>query len=107
MLGDHRCQENQFQCANKQCIPSTWHCDGFSDCADGSDETADSCAEKTCRPGQFRCDNGRCIPPSYVCDAQDDCGDNSDEPYNECSECSFRPGAKHDGRRREIDAVDD
>lgn len=85
--GDHRCSENQFQCKNKHCIPISWHCDGVQDCADGSDEEADSCAKKTCKPGQFQCKNGLCIPPSYVCDAQNDCGDQSDEPYDECSKC--------------------
>ena len=86
LAGDHRCQDNQFQCKNKQCIPVSWHCDGMKDCSDGSDEEAESCAQKTCLPGQFQCNNGRCIPPSYVCDVQDDCGDHSDEPLEECSE---------------------
>ncbi|TRY92935.1 hypothetical protein DNTS_033821 [Danionella cerebrum] len=79
-VGDHRCTENEFQCKNKRCIPISWHCDGVPDCADGSDEEADSCAEKTCKPGQFQCKTGLCIPQSYVCDAENDCGDNSDEP---------------------------
>lgn len=33
------CQSNQFQCANKYCIDNTWHCDGFNNCGDNSDET--------------------------------------------------------------------
>lgn len=84
-VGDHRCQENQFQCKNKLCIPVAWHCDGVKDCSDGSDEDPETCSQKTCGPGQFQCDNGRCVPSSYVCDAQDDCGDASDEPYETCS----------------------
>lgn len=83
--GDHRCEENQFQCKNKMCIPVSWHCDGVNDCSDGSDEDAETCSQKTCRPGEFQCANGRCVPSSYVCDAQDDCGDGSDEPYETCS----------------------
>lgn len=83
--GDHRCQENQFQCRNKKCIPVSWHCDGVSDCSDGSDEDAETCSQKTCRPGDFQCANGRCLPSSYVCDYQDDCGDGSDEPHEICS----------------------
>lgn len=83
--GDHRCPDNQFQCKNKKCIPVSWHCDGVSDCSDGSDEDADMCSQRTCRPGQFQCANGRCLPANYVCDAQDDCGDGSDEPFETCS----------------------
>lgn len=85
LLGDHRCQENQFQCKNKKCIPVSWHCDGVSDCSDASDEDAETCSQRTCKPGEFRCANGRCLPSGYVCDAQDDCGDGSDEPYETCS----------------------
>lgn len=84
-VGDHRCQENQFQCKNKQCIPVSWHCDGVTDCSDGSDEDSETCSQKTCAPGQFHCANGRCVPSSYVCDVQDDCGDGSDEPFETCS----------------------
>lgn len=84
-VGDHRCQENQFQCKNKQCIPVSWHCDGANDCSDGSDEDPATCFQKTCAPGQFQCANGRCVPSSYVCDVQDDCGDGSDEPFETCS----------------------
>lgn len=84
-VGDHRCQENQFQCKNKKCIPVSWHCDGVNDCSDGSDEDPATCSQKTCAPGQFQCANGRCLPSSYVCDAQDDCGDGSDEPLETCS----------------------
>lgn len=84
-VGDHRCEENQFQCKNKKCIPVAWQCDGVNDCSDGGDEDPETCAQKTCAPGQFQCDNGRCVPLSYVCDVQDDCGDKSDEPVDTCS----------------------
>lgn len=83
--GDHRCQDNQFQCKNKMCIPVSSHCDGVEDCSDGSDEDDEICSQKTCAPGQFQCANKRCIPMSYVCDVQNDCGDGSDEPFETCS----------------------
>ncbi len=34
------CAANEFQCADSQCIPSTWECDEMSDCDDGSDEAS-------------------------------------------------------------------
>ena len=34
-----KCAEDEWLCANrKTCILEKWLCDGFSDCADGSDE---------------------------------------------------------------------
>ena len=34
-----RCQPNQFQCKNGQCIEAIYKCDDYEDCADGSDES--------------------------------------------------------------------
>jgi len=32
------CRDDQFKCANEQCIPIQKRCDYMHDCADGSDE---------------------------------------------------------------------
>lgn len=82
---NHHCDSNEWQCANKRCIPESWQCDTFNDCEDNSDEDSSHCASRTCRPGQFRCANGRCIPQAWKCDVDNDCGDHSDEPIEECS----------------------
>ena len=37
------CEENQFLCANRKCIPGNWICNGNNDCGDGSDELAEIC----------------------------------------------------------------
>lgn len=46
-------------------------CDGFEDCADGSDEVG-------CAPG-FICGDGSEIPSIWQCDGFEDCTDGSDE----------------------------
>ena len=33
------CSTHEFLCANEQCVPLTWTCDGEDDCGDNSDET--------------------------------------------------------------------
>ena len=34
----HKCEKNEYQCANGQCIPKRYECDYVSDCFDKSDE---------------------------------------------------------------------
>ncbi|XP_017079693.2 low-density lipoprotein receptor isoform X3 [Drosophila eugracilis] len=82
----YKCDEKQFQCSDKQCIPIRFVCDGFSDCADHSDERLEECKfiESTCSEDQFRCGNGKCIPGRWVCDRENDCADGSDESESKC-----------------------
>ncbi len=37
------CEDGQFQCNNKRCIPTIWRCDDDDDCSDNSDE--ENCCE--------------------------------------------------------------
>ncbi|XP_017772684.1 PREDICTED: low-density lipoprotein receptor-related protein 6 [Nicrophorus vespilloides] len=74
------CGSEFFTCSaqapgNKDCIPSSWKCDGQMDCQDQSDEMG--CP--ACRSDQFRCQNGDCIDYAFACDDFPHCRDKSDE----------------------------
>lgn len=75
------CRDDQFQCANKACIPKAYVCDGEDDCKDNSDEVKSACLGIDCTGvHQFRCNTTqRCIDSFLKCNGIDDCGDNSDE----------------------------
>jgi len=74
------CADDEFACASgDECEPSSWVCDGWSDCADGSDE-ADCGAPPTCEDqGLVDCGDGQCIYGSWICDGWADCSNGSDE----------------------------
>jgi hypothetical protein len=38
--GPSTCLPNYFRCSSGACVMDTWVCDGYRDCADGSDEEA-------------------------------------------------------------------
>lgn len=60
------------------------HCDGYVDCADGSDETSEDCSTFKCFDYEFRCGYGACIRSSNQCDGKLDCRDGSDEAHELC-----------------------
>ncbi|XP_050528252.1 sortilin-related receptor-like isoform X2 [Daktulosphaira vitifoliae] len=87
----HTCSADYFQCANSNCVPKYWQCDGDNDCGDNSDE--EKCTKVSCGPSSFQCNNGKCIPSYWTCDFDPDCEDGSDEldcKYSNCSDGQFR-----------------
>ncbi|XP_066493850.1 basement membrane-specific heparan sulfate proteoglycan core protein isoform X4 [Tiliqua scincoides] len=72
------CQKDEVACANRQCIPRDYLCDGERDCLDGSDEL-DCGTPSPCEPNEFKCRNGPCTLKLWRCDGDNDCPDGFDE----------------------------
>uniref|UniRef100_A0A8C1LCQ7 LDL receptor related protein 8 n=1 Tax=Cyprinus carpio TaxID=7962 RepID=A0A8C1LCQ7_CYPCA len=73
------CAPSEFACANGQCVPGRWRCDGEPECPDGSDEADATCTVKqTCPPEKFDC-GGKCVSLSWRCDGEKDCENGEDE----------------------------
>ncbi|XP_072042083.1 uncharacterized protein [Amphiura filiformis] len=81
------CSEDEYVCANGQCIPYDWHCDGFHDCFDHSDENQIECQEFECNNDSFVCLNGDCIPPFKQCNGISECRNGEDEADCEPPTC--------------------
>lgn len=89
--GPSTCLPNYFRCSSGACVMGTWVCDGYRDCADGSDEEAcpslaNSTAASTptqlgqCDRFEFECRQPKkCIPNWKRCDGHQDCQDGQDE----------------------------
>lgn len=87
------CHIGQFRCANSLCIPANFHCDGYHDCSDESDET--NCTAIACPDNKFLCPRGgqegkpKCIAKTQLCDGKRDCEDGTDEETACCKSMQF------------------
>src|SRR4029434_9713460 len=43
LCGPPPCAYDEWQCGDGTCVPQSWTCDAYTDCADGSDELDAGC----------------------------------------------------------------
>jgi hypothetical protein len=99
------CRPPPFTCGDGTQVSDFSVCDGYPDCADGSDEVTNcpKCGDGRAYPNYARCDaisecadgsdergcvtftcsNGETVPEDFECDGYPDCADSSDE-HAEC-----------------------
>lgn len=53
---------------NGECIERAQICDGFHNCADGSDENSCTGSRGLCEPNEFKCGNRKCVLKTWRCD---------------------------------------
>ncbi|KAB0803781.1 hypothetical protein PPYR_00751 [Photinus pyralis] len=85
----NKCNFNEFQCLNGNCIKLEARCDGRNDCKDGNKDGVSSdernCKGR-CRVNELMCkSDGSCISSLLHCNGQPDCPDGSDEL--DCKQC--------------------
>ncbi|CAD6995690.1 unnamed protein product [Ceratitis capitata] len=81
----HCASWGQMKCWSGQCVNLSDKCNGIQDCADGSDEWSQLCANILCdKNKQFKCNYGACIDIHGVCNGTEECADKSDEASETC-----------------------
>lgn len=80
------CRVYEFPCKDGRCIDQFGKCDGKVNCADGSDETSETCGKEACPYFSFRCKYGACLSAGVKCNGVQDCADNSDEDPAICAD---------------------
>ena len=82
------CQQDKFTCSSGLCIPASWRCDAYPDCADQSDEQ--NCTQCSAS-SLFLCHaDGHCMHQKFRCDGRIQCVGGEDEEHcPPCDESEF------------------
>jgi integrin beta 2 len=100
-----KCNETEFTCDNKECIPLSNLCNWKPDCSDESDEKIEECENYALycakNSSKFLCNSGSCIDANLTCNGLNDCGDFSDEEQCNINECEYAD-CEHDCRDLKI-----